>query len=242
MKSIQFLALLAVMCIPLCGSSKAQTRLNTIKIPGDGTEIKFATKDDIAAALLYVDTQFQNVYQGAVGYTDGKLDEFRDWTNGIWTAVASAASNTVEAILSPTPVEFVLDEEPVHSGAIMPNWTTSSLRISRGNLPSGEKGSGELIIHPSGPLRNYSVLIEEFPADAMENGVIVASFDPIAEESKLFATPAVYEITEEMSMGNPCQYGWLLTTNDVPCVITIREPEAGTVLIRRDKVAQQTGD
>lgn len=248
MKTIHNIALAAAVCLPMCGFCQAKIRLNSIEIPGDGTKIKFATQDDLKDVRLDVDTQLQNVYQAAVGYTDSVVDEFRSWTNGIWTAVdnraATVSSNTVETILetSPTSVEVVLDSEhAVEVGATMPNWTTSSIRIVRGNIADGDTSvGGRLVCTPNGQLRNYSVLIEEIPADVLAYGVMSMSFDHIvAKSDNVFVTPAASQITEEMAGGGAsCQYGWLLTSNDVPCLVTIREPKAGTVLVRRDKVAQ----
>jgi len=52
------------------------------------------------------------------------------------------------------------------------------------------------------------------------------SFSDLAKNiSRIYATPAFYNYPLNGIEGNDELYGWLLSTNDIPCVIKFRQPE-----------------
>lgn len=193
-----------------------------------------ATKNDVINLRLYVDEHISNVYEKAVGYFDTTLAQY-----DVYGKAASTASNTVAGILQPRPLEFRYDgsgETMMTNAVIVPNWAVSPMYFSNTSVIDGEV-QGVMCLYSSSPLRNYSVLVEEVP-DGMP--YFLVNFDSLKDSHKIYATPAFDDPDGEKStaVGTSGMYelGWVLKAEDMPCVITLREPEAGILLVRKDKV------
>ena len=183
----------------------------------------------MAEAKDYVDLQFQNVYQQAIGYTDARLAEL-----DVYGTAARAASNTVDDILLPRPLEWMYatgdGSTETETAFAAPSFAVSPIHFTS-DAEIGEEFAGSwAFLYPAGKLRNYSVLIESIPEDIPPSKrLIIMDFDELCASNKVYATPKLYAV-------NNFEHAWRITTNDVPCVITLREPEAGTVILRYDKL------
>ena len=177
----------------------------------------------------YVDMQLQNVYQQAIGYTEARLAEL-----DVYGTAARAASNTVDDILLPRPLEWMYatgdGSTMTETAFAAPSFAVSPIHFTS-DAEIGEEFAGtKAFIYPAGKLRNYSVLIESIPEDIPPGQrKIVMDFDELCASNKVYATPKLYAVDD-------FEHAWRITTNDVPCVITLREPEAGTVILRYDKL------
>ena len=153
----------------------------------------------------------------------------------VWDIASFTASNTVERILTPEAVAFnyTSDGNKTNSVAMAKDWVTG--RIDFVDVGEGDDyAQGELKLYHSGQLRNYEIFIESIPTNSIW---FLLKFDEISLDSRIYSMPEFTDPESEagQTVATPFQYGWVITTNDVPCTVTIREPEKGLVLLRREK-------
>lgn len=138
-------------------------------------------------------------------------------------------SNVVEDILSPKTVEWSFSSTQTVNAAIMPNWATSIVKIGYNAEDVDRQTYGYL--YASGKLRNYSMVIDSYP-----EGVPYLAFTVdtnLLQTCTVFASPAMYWLDENKY---PRMFGWILATNDIPCVITTRQPDTTTIIFSRERL------
>ena len=154
----------------------------------------------------------------------------------VWDIASFTASNTVERILTPEAVAFnyMSDGNKTNSVAMAKDWVTSRIDFVEQGDGGGYDAAGTLNLYHSGQLRNYELFIEAIPTNTLW---FLMKFDEVANDSRIYAIPEFTDPESEagQTVTTPFQYGWVITTNDVPCTVTIREPEKGLVLLRREK-------
>lgn len=157
-----------------------------------------------------------------------------DFAKNFTPLAAPIITNVVEDILTPRTVDWYYDNTNQIAAAVMPNWTTSRVNIEV-DQSWVDSGTSNIVgnLYASGKLRNYSLVIDSLPR---ESGWTVFVVDPdIATNSsyKIYATPAMRDVSD--ISGGP-YFGWQITSNDVPCAITVRQPDKTTIIFRRDRL------
>lgn len=161
-----------------------------------------------------------------------------DFAANFTPLAAPLVTNLVEDVLSPRTLEFHYGADAegkaaVTNAFVAPMFATSKLEFVRDD-PEGHANNDLAYMYSAGKLRNYSVLIDE-----IQGGYLTMSFAELAATHKIYAQPRLYDSANvETETGEPMPYCWDLYTNDIPCVVTIREPEAGTLVLRRDRLDQ----
>lgn len=161
-----------------------------------------------------------------------------DFAKNFTPLAAPLVTNLVEDVLSPRTMEFHYGADAegkaaVTNAFVAPMFATSKLEFVRDD-PEGHANNDIAYMYSAGKLRNYSVLIDE-----VQGGYLTLSFAELAATHKIYAQPRLYDSANATTeTGEPMPYCWDLYTNDVPCVVTIREPEAGTLVLRRDRLDQ----
>lgn len=187
----------------------------------------------------YVDEQIQSVYRQATGYADGILNTA---TANVERVAAMVASNTVETVLAPKYLEFECDGES-EQAFVAPNWAMSPFHFKSGADTNDWTGT-RANIYSNGPLRNYSVLFEELPDDEFVRryGAVIMDFTPLTNNiQRVYATPAFEPVDWEAEDTPPelCRcYGWRVTTNDIPCLVSLRQPEASTIIVTLQRLGK----
>lgn len=157
-----------------------------------------------------------------------------DFAGNFTPLAAPIITNVVEDILTPRTVDWYYDSTNLVAAAVMPNWTTSRVNIEV-DQSWVDSGAGNMVgsLYASGKLRNYSLVMDSIPR---ESGWTVFVVDPdIATNAgyKIYATPAMRDVSD--ISGGP-YFGWQITSNDVPCAITVRQPDKTTIIFRRDRL------
>lgn len=157
-----------------------------------------------------------------------------DFAKNFTPLAAPIITNVVEDILTPRTVDWYYDNTNQVSAAVMPNWTTSRVNIEV-DQSWVDSGTSNIVgqLYASGKLRNYSIVIDSLPGNVLWTLLVV---DPdIATNSsyKIYATPAMRDISD--FSGGP-YFGWQITSNDVPCAITVRQPDKTTIMFSRDRL------
>lgn len=251
---------LAFFCWAALGASVETAKLNDLDLDGDpsvvvGVSLEgLATTGDVARvvtdatnALAATTLEYEDareistratVSAEIAAATNATMAAAKDYADGLLAALAveataaRVASNTVETVLAPRAIEYHYGDDTQDQAFILPNWATSAWRFVRDG-GRGEPGyCGTARIFSNGPLRNYSFVVEEIPDDVAVR-TMTLSFHDLRATHKIYATPAFRDIEDPRV---PDAWGWLLTTNDVPCVVTVREPEAGLLIVRRDRL------
>ena len=161
-----------------------------------------------------------------------------DFAANFTPLAAPLVTNLVEDVLSPRTLEFHYGadssgETVVTNAFVAPMFATSKVEFIRDD-PEGDANNDVAYMYSAGKLRNFSVLIDE-----IQGGYLTMTFAELAATHKIYAQPKLYDSTRSTTeTGEPMPYCWDLYTNDVPCVVTIREPEAGTLVLRRDRLDQ----
>lgn len=159
-----------------------------------------------------------------------------DFAANFTPLAAPLVTGLVEDVLAPRTLEFHYGSdsgEAVTNAFVAPMFATSKVEFIRDD-PDGYSNNDVGYMYSAGRLRNYSVLIESLPGPWL-----TVSFAELADTHKIYAQPRLYDSAKaKTETGEPMPYCWDLYTNDVPCVVTIREPEAGTLVLRRDRLDQ----
>jgi len=188
-----------------------------------------ATKDDVAQAAA--DALFALTNDFAANFTP---------------LAAPIITNAVDGILAPRTMEFhyCVDGGTTTTNAfVAPRFATSKLTFVKDDGPvatndSCEAGSDVGYLYSEGKLRNYSMLLESIPVD---KGYVTLTFYDLAKTHRIYAQPRLYTSKYEKVGDSPeyAPYSWDVVTNDLPCVITVREPEAGTLVVSRTRLDQE---
>lgn len=161
-----------------------------------------------------------------------------DFAANFTPLAAPLVTGLVEDVLAPRTLEFHYGADAegktaVTNAFVAPMFATSKVEFIRDN-PDGDSNNDVAYMYSAGKLRNYSVLIDE-----IQSPYLMMSFASLGATHKIYAQPRLYDSTKSKTeTGEPMPYCWDLYTNDVPCVVTIREPEAGTLVLRRDRLDQ----
>lgn len=162
-----------------------------------------------------------------------------DFVANFTPLAAPLVTGLVEDVLAPRTLEFHYGADAegktaVTNALVAPMFATSKVEFIR-DSPDGYANGDVARVYSAGKLRNYSMLI-----DTIQGPYLTVSFAELAATHKIYAQPRLYDSTEyKTATGEPMPYCWDLYTNDVPCVVTIREPEAGTLVLRRDRLDQE---
>jgi hypothetical protein len=162
-----------------------------------------------------------------------------DFAANFTPLAAPLVTNLVEDVLAPRTMEFrywSTDGSVITNAFSAPRFATSKLEFVADNPDGGTADHDIAYLYAEGKLRNYSVLVESLPEGAKH---MVFAFHELAKTHRIYAQPRLYDSQlETLENGDPVPYCWDLYTNDVPCVVTVREPEAGTLIVRRDRLDQ----
>lgn len=176
------------------------------------------------ATVEYVD---RVVSEALVSITD-------DFAKNFTPLAAPIITNVVEDILTPRTVDWYFDSTNQTSAAVMPNWTTSRVNIEV-DQSWVEAGTSNILgqLYASGKLRNYSLVMDSIPGNT-DFTVFVVDPDIATNSSyKIYATPAMKDLSD---IAGEQYFGWQIMSNDVPCAITVRQPDNTTILFRRDRL------
>ena len=85
---------------------------------------------------------------------------------------------------------------------------------------------------------NYSLIIDTIPTGMPWLAFIVDPLIATNANHKIYAIPRMSDISEAVgkTSSDTYSFGWLLVSNDVPCAITVRQPDKTTFLFRRDRL------
>ena len=169
-----------------------------------------------------------------------------DFAANFMPLAAPVITNIVDDVLAPRTMEFHYHSDggtAVTNAFVAPRFATSKLTFVRDDGPaasdeSSMAGSDAAYLYSEGKLRNYSMLVESIPKD---KGYLTLTFHDLADTHRIYAQPRLYTSQYE-KVGDPpeyASYSWDLVTNDLPCVITVREPEAGTLVVSRIRLDQE---
>lgn len=156
-----------------------------------------------------------------------------DFAENFTPLAAPIITSVVEDVLAPRTVDWYFDKTNLTGAAIMPNWVTSRVNIEVDQ--SWEESGTNMVgyLYASGKLRNYSCVIDSLPE---HSGFLAFAVDSSIATNKnytIYATPAMQDISE--LCGEPA-FGWNVTSNDVPCVVTVRQPDKTTLIFSRDRL------
>jgi len=168
-----------------------------------------------------------------------------DFAANFMPLAAPIITNVVDDVLAPRTMEFhyTVDGPATTNAFVAPRFATSKLTFVKDDAPAatnGSYGAGRDVayLYSEGKLRNYSMLIEDLPAG---KGYVTLTFYQLAETHRIYAQPRLYTSQYEKKADSQeyAPYSWDLVTNDLPCVVTVREPEAGTLVISRTRLDQE---
>lgn len=228
----------ALAAMALCGLAAAFAPRSALSAPYPG----------VGAATLWGDVRPTNsvgsVLSGAGFATTGYVHDvaFRavtaitnDFARNFTPLAAPIVTNVVEDMLTPRTVDWHFDSTNQTDAAVMPNWTTSRVNIEV-DQSWVDHGTSDFVVghlYASGKLRNYSIVMDSLPAGAGCNLFTVAQDIATNSSYRIYATPAMRDLSD--AAGSPC-FGWEITSNDVPCAITVRQPDRATIIFRRDRL------
>lgn len=178
-------------------------------------------------------------YQALVALTN-------DFAENFTPLAAPIITNVVDDVLAPRTMEFhytVDGGTAVTNAFVAPRFATSKLTFVKDDDPAATNdsyaaGSDAGYIYSEGRLRNYSMLVESIPED---KGHLTLTFYELAGTHRIYAQPRLYTSQYEKKADSQeyVPYSWDLVANDLPCVITVREPEAGTLVVNRTRLDQE---
>lgn len=169
-----------------------------------------------------------------------------DFVKNFTPLAAPIITNVVDDVLAPRTMEFHYHADggtATTNAFVAPRFATSRLTFVKDDAPSATNdsysaGSDRGYLYSEGKLRNYSMLLESLPED---RGYCTLTFYDLAKTHRIYAQPRLYTSQYEKMEGSDeyVPYSWDLVTNDLPCVVTVREPEAGTLVISRTRLDQE---
>ena len=154
------------------------------------------------------------------------------------------ASNTVDEIMSAKTFTAVYNSDgtQVTNALAIPSWATSTVEFKDGT-PGGtntDPGDTTTLLFSAERTRNFKVLLNEksFISDQYHSGTnLVLDFHFLLDEGySIYATPPFDE--QDQWLG-PDRKGWSLTTNDVPCIVTMRQPDDSTIIVSLERYSEE---
>ena len=152
-------------------------------------------------------------------------------------------TNIVHGILRPMSLDFGYNASgvgTVTNSYVLPDYASAEVHFVPGTadasaIPQQYQGAiGYVEVASAGELRNYSLFIDEINYEGADpySQKMSLDFNEIIASNTVYATPA-FEAD-----GALAGVGWVLTTNDVPCTVTVRQNVPGVVFVERQKLAK----